>query len=205
MNVLERWVDEELTRIPPGPSAGELRRRARVRRARRGGAMAAVSVVLVLAVTAVLQSPGSRQVNVIAPAPEPTMTTATPTSTLPVATTAEFPPLAKIISNVIGNVQSNTDPKAVVTTPTSAEIVATTNARANALWGGTTDEKPIYIVQVIGRFLCETCHGPVNSKAPRGSALQVFFDTGGNGFGFGLSATPKDLSTLGAVYRLPLP
>ena len=47
MNVFERHVQEELTRVPPGPSADGLRRRARIRRARRtAGAVGALAIVI---------------------------------------------------------------------------------------------------------------------------------------------------------------
>ncbi|MDQ1508680.1 MAG: hypothetical protein QOG50_524 [Actinomycetota bacterium] len=211
MNVLERWAEEELTRVPSGPPAAELRHRVRVRRARRVGSVAAVAIVLaILGIAATLQSPASQRVQVTEPVPtEPTTAPSTtallPGSHLPLATTAEFPPLARIIRSVTAGVKSNLDPKAVVTNPSSAEIVATTDARAYPIWGGHPDDKPIYVVQVVGKFMCESCSGPVRSQAPRGDALQFFFDSSGNGFGFGLSPQPKHIDQLGAVYRLPMP
>src|SRR5438477_300549 len=70
MNVLERLVEEELTRVPPGPSANELRHRARVRRARRFGSVAILAIVLaVLGIAAMLQSPASHHVQVVEPVP----------------------------------------------------------------------------------------------------------------------------------------
>jgi len=145
---------------------------------------------------------------VTAPVPTASTTTATtviPDSPLPLATASQFPPLAKMIQTVTGVVQSNADPKAVVATPASAQIVATTDTKAFAIWGGTHDDKPIYVVQVVGEFLCEDCHGPVGSKAPRGNALQVSFDSHGHGFGFGFSPQPQNIAQLGKVYRLALP
>jgi hypothetical protein len=206
MNVLERLVTEELTRVPTGPSAGDLRRRARVRRARRVGAVATVAVVFaVLAIAAMLQSPGSHQVRVVEPAPM-TSTTGGPIAVtpLPLATTKEFPPLAKMIASLTGTVRSNTDPKAVVENPTSAEIVATTDTKAFALLGGTHDDKPVYVAQVTGHFLCEFCYGPAGSNALHGNALQVIFDSDGHGIGFGFGAQPKNLAQLGTVHRLEL-
>jgi hypothetical protein len=208
MNVLERLVADELTRVPAGPAADDLRRRARIRRARRVGAVATVAIVFaVLAIAAMLQSPDSHRVQVSEPAPTESSTAATVVTpaTVPLATTAEFPPLAKMVETVSGVVKSNADPKAVVANPTSAEIVATTDTRAFAFWGGTHDDKPIYVVQVVGKFLCETCYGPGGSTAPRGDALQVFFDASGHGNGFGFSPHPRDIAQLGKVYRLPLP
>lgn len=214
MNGLERVVTEELTRVPQGPSADDLRHRARARRVRRTGSVAAVAIVFaVLGIGAMLQSPTSQRVQVSAPTPTstsaPTATTttiATPDSTLPLATAAEFPPLAKIIDTVTGVVKSDADPKAVVANPNSAEIVATTDTKAFAIWGGTHDDKPIYVVQVIGKFVCDSCQGPpTNFKAPRGEVLQVFFDSDGNGNGFGFSPQPRNIAQLGKVYRLPLP
>lgn len=209
MNVLDRLVEEELTRVPPGPSANDLRHHARVRRARRAGSVATVAIVFaVLGIAAMLQSPPSRRVQVTAPVPTASTTTATtviPDSPLPLATASQFPPLAKMIQTVTGVVQSNADPKAVVATPASAQIVATTDRKAFAIWGGTHDDKPIYVVQVVGKFVCDSCYGPVASKAPRGDALQVFFDASGNGAGFGFSPQPRDIAQLGKVYRLPLP
>jgi hypothetical protein len=207
MNVLERLVADELTRVPEGPAADDLRRRARVRRARRVGTVATVAIVFaVLAIAALLQSPASHHVQVSEPTPtaSTTPTVVTP-ATVPLATTAEFPPLAKMVQTVSGAVKSNVDPKAVVANPTSAEIVATTDTRAFAIWGGTHDDKPIYVAQVTGQFLCESCFGPGGSMAPRGDALQLFFDASGNGTGFGLSPHPRNITQLGKVYRLPLP
>jgi hypothetical protein len=206
MNVLERLVTEELTRVPTGPSAGDLRRRARVRRARRVGAVATVAVVFaVLAIAAMLQSPGSHQVRVVEPAPM-TSTTGGPIAVtpLPLATTKEFPPLAKIIASLTGTVRSNTDPKAVVENPTSAEIVATTDTKAYAIWGGTHDDKPIYVAQVTGSFVCDTCPRPEGASSPHGVALTVWFGTDGHTGGLGLAQRPTDLSQLGTVYRLEL-
>jgi hypothetical protein len=212
MNVLERLVADELTRVPAGPAADDLRRRARIRRARRVGAVATVAIVFaVLAIAAMLQSPDSHRVQVSEPAPTESSTesstaaTVPPPSALPLATTVQFPPLAKMVETVSGVVKSNADPKAVVANPTSAEIVATTDTRAFAFWGGTHHDKPIYVVQVVGKFLCETCYGPGGSTAPRGDALQVFFDASGHGNGFGFSPHPRDIAQLGKVYRLPLP
>lgn len=206
MNVLERLVEEELTRVPPGPSGSQLRRRARLRRARRAGSVATVAIVFaILGIAAMLQSPDSHRVQVTQPVPTASTTTVIPDSRLPLATTAEFPPLAKMVDAVTGMAESNADPKAVVANPTSAQIVATTDTKAFALWGGTTDGKPIYVVQVVGRFLCETCHGPMGSKAPRGDAIQAIFDASGNGTGFGFSPHPRNIAQLGKLYRLPLP
>ena len=210
MNVLERWVEEELTRVPPGPSADELRRRARARRARRAGSVATVAIVFAVArnrgdaaITDEPSRPGDRtgsdRIDDDAHDRDPR------TRRLPLATTAEFPPLAKMIRTVTGVVQSNADPKAVVANPASAEIVATTDTKAFAIWGGTHDDKPIYVVQVVGKFVCDSCSGPVASKAPRGDALQVLFDASGNGTGFGFSPQPRDIAQLGKVYRLSLP
>jgi hypothetical protein len=199
MNVLERWATEELTRVPTGPSAGELRRRARVRRARRVGAVATVAIVFaVLAVAAMLQSPGSRQVRVMEPAPL-TSTTGGPIAVtpLPLATTKEFPPLAKIIASLTGTVERNADPKAVVENPMSAEIVATTT-ETNAL---TT-----YVAQVTGDFVCADCRGIHRAgEQPRtGRALQVGFDRNGTAIEFEFGDRPEDLAQLGKVYRLEL-
>ncbi len=126
--------------------------------------------------------------------------------TPPLATTTEFPPLEKIINNVAGEVTANSDPNAVVKAPISAEIVATTDTRAWAIWGGTKTGKPIYVVQVTGEFVCNGCSRPATATTGiHGTALQVFFDASGGGFGMGMSPEPKDLSGLGKVYRLPLP
>jgi hypothetical protein len=215
MNVLERLVEEELTRVPPGPSAAALRHRASARRARRYGSVAVLAIVFaVLGIAAMLQSPGSHQVQVSQPAPTASTTTATvvPDSPLPLATKAEFPRLSKMAQTVLRVVENNIDPKAAAASPTSAEIVATTNARAYAHWGGSKDDKPTYIVQVAGKFVCKaasskasaslTCPVPVGASAPRGGALQVRFDD--DGFVLGFSPQPRDLSELGTVYRLEL-
>jgi hypothetical protein len=207
VNVLERWVEEELTRVPAGPSADELRHRGRVRRARRVGALGVVAIVLGILGIALLQSPDSQRVQVTEPVPTEPATTAAPTSTLPLATTAEFPPLDKIIKSVSGNVKSNTDPKAVLTRPISAEIVATTDTQAYPIFDGSRTGKPIYVVQVIGSFICQTCEGPANYEI-RGDALQVFFDTDGTAFRFAMGSGypyPHTLDPLGKVYRLALP
>lgn len=84
MNGLERLVQEELTRVPPGPSADALRRRARVRRTRRtGGAVAALAIVLAgLGAGAWLRSPTRHRVQVTQSVPKPT-TKATSSSTAP--------------------------------------------------------------------------------------------------------------------------
>jgi hypothetical protein len=213
VNVLERRVEEELTRVPSGPSGRELRRRVRVRRARHFGAVGAVAIVFaVLGIATMLQSPDRHRVQVTQPAPtEPTTTSTAPASKLPLATTTEFPPLEKIINSVTGSVRSNTDPKAVVANPSSTQIVATTRDRAYAvLRGGTrgvgTGEDRIYVVQVIGGFSCRSCTGPLNAPPERGSVLVETLEANGEGtiFGIGVSPTPYDLSTLGTVYRLEL-
>ena len=213
MNVLERLVEEELARVPAGPSPDDLRRRARARRARRAGSATAVAIVFaVFGIAAMLQTPTQHRVQVTepaptqsTPAPSTSPTSVVPDSSLPLATAAEFPPLAKIVSSVSGSVKSNADPKAVAEQPASAEIVATTDTKAWALWGGSKDDKPIYVVQVTGKFVCNGCSRPNGAGVAHGDAFQVFFDPSGTGFGFGFSPTPKDLSTLGTVYRLGLP
>src|SRR5260221_618215 len=134
MNVLERLVEEELTRVPPGPSATALRHRVRVRRARRFGSVAVLAIVFaVLGIAAMLQSPPSNRVQVSQPVPTESTTPAPPVppaSPLPLATASQFPPLAKMIASLTGTVRGNADPQAVVENPTSAEIVATTDTKA---------------------------------------------------------------------------
>jgi hypothetical protein len=208
MNVLERLVEEELTRVPPGPSANDLRQRARVRRARRYGSVAVLAIVFaVLGIAAMLQSPASRHVQVSQPIPTESTSGATVVTpaTVPLATTAEFPPLAKMIASLSGTVRSNADPKAVVEKPTSAEIVATTDTHALEFWGGTHEGKPVYVVQIRGRFVCVMCPRPVGANSPAGEALQVVFDADGTSTGFfGLTREPEVLAQLGTVYRLEL-
>jgi hypothetical protein len=212
--VLEHSVTEELARVPEGPPADELRRRARVRRARRMGSVGSVAMVFtVIVLGTMLQSPASHRVQVTEPASttpdQPASTTTTiviPDSPLPLATTAEFPQLQKMLGTVSGMVTSDKDPKAVAQNPTSAQIVATTDTKAWALWGGTRNDTPIYVVQVTGKFVCNGCSRPATAtESPHGDAIQVFFDHSGNGAGFGMSREAKDLSSLGRVYRLPLP
>lgn len=88
----------------------------------------------------------------------------------------------------------------------TTEIVETTRARAFPLLGGSVTNlaSHIYIVQVIGTFVCDECSRPEGAAAPRGRALHVEFDVTGTGYGFGLGADPFDFSTLGTVYRFPL-
>jgi hypothetical protein len=211
VNVLEHWVEQELTRVPAGPSADELRHRGRVGRARRVGALGAVAIVLGILGMALLQSPSSHRVQVTEPVPTEPTTIPAPASTLPLATTSEFPPLEKIVASVTGAVTSNTDPKAVVANPSSAEIVATTRERAyEVLGGGTrgigTGEDRIYVVQVVGDFSCRSCAQPLAAPPARGSVFVETLESNGEGtiFGIAVSPTPYDLSTLGTVYRLEL-
>jgi hypothetical protein len=201
---MERWAEEELTRVPPGPSVRELHRRLRARRARRVGSVAAVAIVLaVLGIVGLLQSPSPHRVLVTEPS---TSSTAVPTpSTLPAATTAQFPALAKIVDSVIVTVQRDSVLSAGPP-PGSAEIVATTSGRAEALKGGSGPhpEQPIYLVQVIGDFVCNDCFN-VSAPAPRGRSFQVTFDRTASRGGFSIGAKrPYDLSSLGTVYRLSL-
>jgi hypothetical protein len=200
VNVLERWAEEELPRVPPGPSVDELRRRVRARRARRVGSLAAVAIVLaILGIAALLRSPAEHRVQVT----EPT-TGSTPT-TLPVATTAEFPPLAKIVNSVIVRVHNDSDPKTVARQPSSAEIVATTRGHVDAARSQSEPEaeQPIYFVQLIGDFVCNSCFGGPGYP-PRGPAFQLEFEEDGSIGGGTCCRVDDTLRTLGTVYRLPL-
>ena len=203
MNVLERWAEEELTRVPRGPSAGELRRRVRTRRARRAVSLAAVAIVLaVLGIAALVQSPAPhRDVRVVEPAPT---TTGVSTTTLPLATTQQVPPLAKIVNSVIADVQRKTNLQ-MTAQPSSAEIVSTTVGRADALHGARVANpgNEIYLVQVIGDFTCRECG--LAARPPHGQVLQSQFDKTGDIVGFSVGANrPDDLATLGTVYRISL-
>ena len=204
MNVLERWAEEELPRVPPGPSVDELRRRVRVRRARRVGSLATVAIVLaILGIAALVRSPAEHRVQVT----EPTTGSTPTTTTLPLATAAEFPPLAKMAKIVSNNVRLDDQRVAGAAHPTSGEIVETTRARALPLFGGSLANpgEHIYVVQVMGNFTCKSCSRPANAVAPHGRALQVLFDDDGNGYAYGVGPGAYDLSTLGTVYRIPLP
>jgi hypothetical protein len=206
--VLERWTQEELTRVPPGPSAAELRRRVRVRRARRVGLLATAAIVFAtLGTAAMLHSPEEQRVRVVQPAPTNTSAGPTPTpATVPLATTEQFPPLARMAEIVSNNVRSDDRPGPGAAHPTSGEIVETTRARAFLLWGGSLENlgEHIYVVQVIGNFTCDHCSRPANAVAPHGRAIVLQFDAAGNGYSYGVGPRVYDLSTLGTVYRFPL-
>jgi hypothetical protein len=202
VNVLERWTQEELTRVPPGLPVAELRRRVRARRARLVVSLAAVAIVLtVLGIAATVHSPAPHRVRVVEPAPT---TTGVSTPTLPLATTQQVPPLAKIVNSVIADVQRKTNLQ-LMAPPTSAEIVRTTVGRADALHGARVANpgKEIYLVQVIGDFTCRECG--LAERPPHGRVLQSQFDKTGDLVGFSVGANrPDDLATLGTVYRVSL-
>jgi len=195
MNVLERWAAEEFTRVPVGPSPDDLRRRVRVRRARRAAAsLAALALVSVVAGIAVSQRSPDRRVEVVGPT--------TPT-TLPIATTAEFPPLARIVRMVREQVSLQWNPAAGSPRPDSVEIVEVSRAEAEALEGGSPS-RTRYFVQVIGDFVCRGCSG-IGSPPPHGSVLQLSFGPSGYSTAFGIGGNhPADLAAAGTVYRLPL-
>jgi hypothetical protein len=206
VNVLQRWSEEELARVPRGPTADELRRRVRVRRTRRVGSLATIVIVMaVLGIAALLQSPTAHRVSVTEPA---SSTAAVPTgTTLPLATADQVPPLAKITNSVVGTVQTDIDLKAIGHESSSAEIVLTTQGRADALTGGGSSPRPnqpMFLVQVVGDFVCNDCMGLVPYR-PHGTSFQALFDRAGNRDGFSIGAKqPFDLSSIGTPYRLSL-
>lgn len=216
MNVLEQWTDEQLTRVPSGPSADDLRRRARVRRNRRVGAsLAAVAIVLaILGIAAMLRSPAPRHVEVLLPAPtigvEPT-TTLPDAINVPGFSNGATEPKDKrnsVIYDKINHTVSGAaladaaDPKAPVD---FAEVVVTTRHATIGEFGdtpnGAGDRR--YVVQVVGDLDCRSCRGPGNGPF-RGRVMALLFDAAGDGVGFTFGGEPQDLSRLGTVYRMPI-
>lgn len=198
MNVMEHWADDQLTRVPSGPAPVELRRRARVRRARRaGGLLVAVALVVVgFGIGVLSRSPSTSHVEITQPVP----TTTTP----PDASVREFPPLAKIESLVRSTVQVDAvrDPHGAA--HVSAEILSTTAGHANPVFAPSPrgSSARVYMVQVVGDLVCRSCPGLV-VRVPHVAAEQFLFDASGRLDGFS-DSRPVDLSEIGTVYRLPI-
>ena len=88
------------------------------------------------------------------------------------------------------------------------EIVATTRDKTSGLFvgPGVVEATPIYVVRLVGSFICDYCSTPPNARVPHGS--EILFThapsaTGGGAFSIGNG--PTDLASLGTVYRLPQP
>jgi hypothetical protein len=193
---LEQAIADELIRVPPGPSAAELQRRAAVRGGRRAAAaVAAIVLVFVgLEVGAALHS-DDRHIVVT----EPTPTTAP----IPVAGIEQFPPLVRITETVRGLVRMDVVPDAHGARHATAQIVSTTREGIppfEDLSAGSANGK--YVVQVIGAIDCKSCFGV--ASRPHGPAFSVLFDAAGNLIGTTTGPRIYDLTRLGTVYRLAL-
>jgi hypothetical protein len=198
VNGLEQSVRDELTRVPAGPAATELRRRAATRRARRvgGGVVAIVLVLIGFGIGVLLHSPAQSQLQVVQTGPAATRTT------LPDATTAVVPPLAKI-REVVGNlVMTDVVPNRRGSRAYTAQIAVTTVGHTSPPFanGGAGAGQRRYVVQVIGNVECNSCFGL--TKEPGGRAFSDLFDSDGEIVGTTLGPRIYDLSRLGPVYRL---
>ena len=92
-----------------------------------------------------------------------------------------------------------------------AEVVATTRDKVYGLFGGPQklDTSPIYVVRMVGTFVCNECSRPPGVSAPRGNEI-LFIYSRGTGHGaaqiegaFQIGRGPTDISRFGKVYRLP--
>jgi hypothetical protein len=90
------------------------------------------------------------------------------------------------------------------------EWVRTTVGRFEAMQGDINHNVPrgrqIYVVQLRGKFVCETCSHPRGAKTPTGIAEQVTLavDPHLSYSNFGLTKRPYDLARLGVVHTFTL-
>jgi hypothetical protein len=196
VNVVEHWAEDQLTRVPTGPAPAALRRRARVRRARRvGGSFAAVALVLGgFGVGVLSRSPSTSHVDITQPVPT--------TTALPDASVREFPQLAKIASLVSSTVREDAvrDPDGAIRV--SAEIVSTTAGHTNPVFAPSPrgSSARVYMVQVVGDLVCRSCPGFAVRRS-HVAAEQFLFDASGRLDAFS-DSRPVDLSRIGTAYRL---
>jgi hypothetical protein len=200
MNRLEAAVQHDLAGALAPPPVAAVERRAQRRRARElaAGGGAAV-VVAALAVAGFVWTRPTTPVRVATSSPSTSTSTLPPTTRLPIATTAVFPKLEQVESQARAFAASDG--------PVSrAEIVATTRDKVFVLFGGKTDDhRRIYLVKLVGRFVCDGCSVPAGGSAPHGDRIYfvVQLAPGSPDSAFSIGSRDVDLSVFGKVYRLP--
>jgi hypothetical protein len=86
-----------------------------------------------------------------------------------------------------------------------AEVVATTRDKLYGLFGGPQklDTSPIYLVRMVGKFVCNECSFPFGGSAPHGNEIMFIYSRGTGQGAFQIGGGPTDVSQFGTVYRLP--
>jgi hypothetical protein len=89
--------------------------------------------------------------------------------------------------------------------PTNIEWVTSDLDTAEEFMSGDTGDfgsDKVFLIQVQGTFICNTCSRPDNASAPTGKALGMIVDArSGTGRADAVMHSPLDLSTLGTVER----
>ncbi len=126
---------------------------------------------------------------------------ATPPDSAPVATERTVPGLAAVMQRV-----QNFEYDGPVS---YAEVVATTRDKLYGLFGGPQklNTSPVYLVRMVGRFVCNECSRPPGASVQRGNQILLIVPRGASlglsGVGaFGIGDGSTDLSQFGTVYRL---
>ncbi|MEA5055426.1 MAG: hypothetical protein VB093_18570 [Propionicimonas sp.] len=93
--------------------------------------------------------------------------------------------------------------------PVTAEAVLTTRGRAEAALDSQSQPseagQAVWLLQLRGLFVCDSCSRPAGAEAPVGSAVQLVLDaTSFEGSTFGLTREAVDLVSLGTVVALDL-
>ena len=153
---------------------------------------AALAVVAVAGVVFVLRNPGTPAV---IPAASATPTGPPDAMALVPAQLADF---ARQLA--IANDEPHPSAFAVRTTFREAEA-ATDSGSSPEPDGGT----PVWLVQVLGNFVCNTCSGPAGHAPITGTAMILIVNAGTlDTYSFQMRPTPIDLAPLGAVVTVEL-
>ncbi len=89
--------------------------------------------------------------------------------------------------------------------PTAMQAVRTTRSDTDRLEdsGSSLPDVPVWLVQVIGNFVCHDCKIPPGADPPSGTAITLVLDAVTyEGSEFGIDKKPLDLSKLGEVVDL---